>query len=120
MHKAQYRKERDKPERLVTDEAQGECEEGPEVQGLAAEGIDQEACEGPAGERADGIERNHDAGGRVVGLELLDDEHRENRQQLVETEEQQKVRRGARREVPRPESWFCGSIRHIKYPGAQR
>lgn len=120
MHKTQYRKERDEPERLVTDEAQGEREEGPEVQGLAAEGIDQKPGEGPAGERADGIERNDDAGSRVVGLELLDDEHREDGQQLVETEEQQEVRRGARREVPRPEGWFCGSIRHIKYPGAQR
>ena len=120
MHKTQYRKQRDKPERLVTDEAEREREESPEVERLAAERIDQEAGEGPAGERTDGVERNDDARGRVVGLELLDDEHREDGQQLVKAEEQQKVRRRARREVPCPESWFCGSIRHIKYPGAQR
>ena len=79
VHKTQYGKQRDEPERLVTDEAQGKREEGPEVQRLAAEGIHQEAREGPAGERTDGVERNDDACSRVVCLELLDDEHREDR-----------------------------------------
>lgn len=120
MHKTEHREERDEPERLVADKAQGEREECPEVQRLAAEGIYEEAREGPAGERADGVERDDDACGRVVGLELLDDEHREDGQQLVETEEQQKIRRGAGREVPRPEGRFCVSVRHVKYPGGQR
>lgn len=120
MHKTQYRKEWDEPERLVTDEAQGEREEGPEVQGLAAERIYEEAREGPAGERADGVERDDDARGRVVGLKLLDDEHREDGQQLVEAEEQQEVRRRAGREVPCPEGWLLSCIRHIEYPGGQR
>lgn len=79
MHKTEHRKERDEPERLVADKAQGEREEGPEVQRLAAEGIYEEAREGPTGECADGVERNDDARSRVVCLELLDDEHREDR-----------------------------------------
>ena len=79
VHKTQYGEQRDEPERLVADEAQGECEERPEVQRLAGKRIYEESCEGPAGERTDGVERNDDARSRVVCLELLDDEHREDR-----------------------------------------
>ena len=91
---------------LVAQEACGEREECPEIQGLAAEGIHEESCEGPAGECSDGIERDDEPCGRVVGLELLDDVKREDRQQLVETEEQQKVRGGDRHEIARPQCGF--------------
>lgn len=55
VHKTQYGEQRDEPERLVADEAQGEREERPEVQRLAGERIHEEAREGPAGERTDGV-----------------------------------------------------------------
>ena len=105
---------------LVAQEARGEREERPEVKRLAAEGIHEESGEGPAGERTDGIERDDKTCSRIVRRELLDDVQREDRQQLVETEEQQKVRGGDRHEVACPECWFLCCIRHIKYPGGQR
>ena len=120
MHKTEYGEQRDESERLITDEAQGEREERPEVQRFAGKRIHQEACERPAGERADGVERNDDARRRVVRLEFFDDEHREDWQQLVETEEQQKIRCRASREVACPKCWLLGCIRHINYPGDQR
>ena len=120
MHKAQYCKERDEPERLVADKAECEGEERPKIERLAAERIDQESGEGPAGECADGIERNDDARGRVIRMEFFDDEQREDRQQLVEAEEQQEVRCGASRKVPRPQGRLLCVVRHIKYPGDQR
>ena len=120
VHKAQYRKERDEPERLVADKAESEGEERPKIERLAAESIDQESGEGPAGERTDGIERNDDARGRVIRMEFFDDEQREDRQQLVEAEEQQEVRCGASRKVPRPQGRLLCVVRHIKYPGDQR
>ncbi len=58
---------------LVAQKARGKREECPEVQRLAAEGVHEESGEGPAGERADGVERDDEACGRVVGRELLDD-----------------------------------------------
>lgn len=66
-------KYRQKGHRLVAQETCGKREERPEVQRLAGKRIYEESGEGPAGERADGVERDDEACGRVVGRELLDD-----------------------------------------------
>lgn len=118
--KAYCGKNRQKGHRLVAQETCGKREERPEVKRLAGERIHEETREGPAGESPDGVERDDEPSGCVVGLELLDNVERQNRQQLVETEEQQEVRGGDRDEVACPESWFLCCIRHIKYPGDQR
>ena len=118
--KAHCGKNRQKGHRLVAQETCGKREERPEVQRLAGKRIHEETREGPAGECPDGVERDDEPCSCVVGLELLDDVQREDRQQLVETEEQQKICCRASREVACPECWFLCCIRHIKYPGGQR
>lgn len=56
--KTQHCQKRNQPENLVPDEACGKCEKRPKVQRLAAERIDEEPRERPAGECPDGVHRN--------------------------------------------------------------
>lgn len=118
--KAHCGKYRQEGHRLVAQKACGKREERPEVQRLAGKRIHEETREGPAGECPDGVERDDEPRGGVVGLELLDNVERENREQLVKAEKQQEVRGGDRHEVACPECGFLSCIRHIKYPGGQR
>lgn len=79
VQKADHGKNHDDADRLVAHKAGRECEECPEIQGLAAQGVHQESGEGPAGQRANRIKRNDDARRRIVGLEFVDNVERENR-----------------------------------------
>ena len=92
MGEAYNGQNRQKSDDLVTDKADRECKERPEVERLAAERIDEEAREGAAGESADGVKRNDDARSCVVCLEFVDDIQRKNRQQLVKTKKQEKLK----------------------------
>lgn len=87
VRKTDNGKDGDDTYRLVPDKAGRECKECPEVERLAAERVDQESGKGPAGECADGVERNDNACRCIVCLEFFDDVERKNRQQLVKTEE---------------------------------
>ncbi len=113
-------KNRQKSDDLVTDEADRECKERPEVERLAAERIDEETREGAAGERTDGVKRNDNARGCVVCLEFVDDIEREDWQQLVKAKEQEKVRGGDRHERACPKCRFLVSCCHNQIPHRKR
>ena len=107
---------RQKSDDLVADKADGKCKERPEVERLSAERIDEEACEGAAGECADGVKRNDDTRSRIVRLELVDDIQRKNRQQLVKTKKQEKIRGGDRHERACPKCRFLVRCCHNQIP----
>ena len=113
-------KNRQKSDDLVTDEADRECKERPEVERLSAERIDEETREGAAGECTDGVKRNDNARGCVVCLELVDDIEREDWQQLVKAKEQEKVRGGDRHERACPKCRFLVSCCHNQIPHRKR
>ena len=116
MGKTHDGQNRQKPDDLVTDKADRECKERPEVERLSAKRIDEEACEGAAGESTDGVKRNDDTRGRVVGLEFFDDVQWKNRQQLVKAKEQEKIRGGDRHECARPKCRFLVRCCHNQIP----
>ena len=116
MGKTHNGQNRQKPDDLVTDKADRECKERPEVERLSAERIDEEAREGAAGESADGVKRNDDARSCVVCLEFVDDIQRKDWQQLVKAKEQEKIRGGDRHERACPKCRFLVRCCHNQIP----
>ena len=116
MGKADHRQDGKNAYRLIAQKARGKGEERPKVERLTAEGIHQKSGEGPAGQCPDGVKRDDETCGGVVGLEFFDNVEGQNRQQLVKTEEQQKVRGGHRHEVPGPKRGLaCGDFFRIHH-----